>query len=89
MPRLLYCQQVIKEVLRLYPPIPIFPRVAAGEDVLPSGHQVVKDDVIFMSAYAMGRSDTVWDSPMTFDPEVCSRVPRHPFPFRLPVPLPS
>lgn len=69
MSRLPYCEQVIKEVLRLYPPIPIFPRVAAGDDVLPSGHQVVKNDVIFMSAYAMGRSDTVWDSPMTFDPE--------------------
>jgi len=70
MARLTYCEQVIKEVLRLYPPIPIFPRVAAGEDVLPSGHQVVANDVVFMSAYAMGRSDTVWDSPMTFDPEV-------------------
>ena len=32
--------QVIKEVLRLYPPIPIFPRTAAGHDTLPTGHKV-------------------------------------------------
>ena len=27
-------------MLRLYPPIPIFPRTAADYDILPSGHKV-------------------------------------------------
>mmetsp|Transcript_13427 Transcript_13427/g.18356 ORF Transcript_13427/g.18356 Transcript_13427/m.18356 type:complete len:596 (-) Transcript_13427:161-1948(-) len=67
--QLVYTQQVVKEVLRLYPPIPIFPRVAAGADTLPTGHQIVKNDVVFMSSYATGRSDYIWESPMTFDPE--------------------
>lgn len=30
----------MKEVLRLYPAIPVFPREAAADDVLPSGHPV-------------------------------------------------
>jgi hypothetical protein len=30
----------VKEVLRLYPAIPVFPREAAADDVLPSGHPV-------------------------------------------------
>eukprot|EP00240_Pyramimonas_obovata_P000733 CAMPEP_0118932954 /NCGR_PEP_ID=MMETSP1169-20130426/10801_1 /TAXON_ID=36882 /ORGANISM="Pyramimonas obovata, Strain CCMP722" /LENGTH=583 /DNA_ID=CAMNT_0006875663 /DNA_START=463 /DNA_END=2215 /DNA_ORIENTATION=+ len=68
-PHLVYCQQVVKEVLRLYPPIPIFPRVAADYDVLPTGHKVVPNEVVFMSAYAMGRSEHVWDGPMRFDPD--------------------
>mmetsp|Transcript_38457 Transcript_38457/g.46399 ORF Transcript_38457/g.46399 Transcript_38457/m.46399 type:complete len:587 (+) Transcript_38457:385-2145(+) len=68
MDKLVYCQQVVKEVLRLYPPIPVFPRVAAKEDTLPTGHKVIPNEVIFMSSYAMGRSDHVWEKPQTFDP---------------------
>jgi len=66
---LVYCEQVLKEVLRLYPPIPIFPRVAAREDVLPTGHRIEPNDVVFMSAYAMGRSEAIWEDPLRFDPE--------------------
>jgi len=69
MDQLVYCQQVIKEVLRLYPPIPIFPRTAAGHDTLPTGHKVVPNEVVFMSAYAMGRSAHVWQEPLRFDPD--------------------
>ena len=35
-----YTAQAVKEVLRLYPAIPIFPREAASADRLPSGHRV-------------------------------------------------
>lgn len=35
-------QACIKEVLRLYPAIPVFPREAAADDVLASGHPVNK-----------------------------------------------
>ena len=35
-----YTTQAVKEVLRLYPAIPIFPREAAAADRLPSGHRV-------------------------------------------------
>lgn len=37
-----YLSAVVKEVLRLYPAIPVFPRQAAAEDRLPSGHRVRK-----------------------------------------------
>ncbi len=38
--RLPYLEACVKEVLRLYPAIPMFPRVAASNDTLPSRHSV-------------------------------------------------
>jgi hypothetical protein len=35
-------QACIKEVMRLYPAIPVFPREAAADDLLPSQHPVSK-----------------------------------------------
>ena len=64
-----FTQAVVKEVLRLYPPIPIFPRCVKDADVLPTGHAVPAGDVIFMSAFAQGRSDAIWEDPMRFDPD--------------------
>ena len=37
---LVYLKQVVKEVLRLYPAIPMFPREASTDDILPTGHRV-------------------------------------------------
>jgi cytochrome P450 len=37
--------------------------------VLPSGHRVDAGDVIFMSSYALGRSERLWQDPLRFDPE--------------------
>jgi len=64
-----YVERVVKEALRLHPPISLFPRVAAADDVLPSGHEVKQGDTIMMSTYAMGRNPRIWDSPDEFDPE--------------------
>jgi len=33
-------QACVKEVLRLYPAIPVFPREAMADDTLPSGHPI-------------------------------------------------
>lgn len=53
----------------MYPPIPLFPRVAADADILPSGHAVKKGDVVFMSGYCLGRTPDLWDNPLEFRPE--------------------
>jgi len=67
--RLPYLEMVVKEVLRLYPAIPLFPRIAAEDDVLPTGHFVPAGDVVFQSGYAMGRSARLFPEPMEFKPE--------------------
>jgi len=64
-----YLRAVVKEVLRLYPAIPIFPREAMDADVLPSGDRVLAGDVVFMSSYALGRSPALWEDATTFNPD--------------------
>jgi len=64
-----YLQAAIKEVLRLYPAIPVFPREAAEDDQLPTGHPVSQGDVVFMSSYALGRAPSLWENPLEYNPE--------------------
>lgn len=44
--RLTYLGQTVKEVLRLYPAIPIFPREALADDQLPSGDRVCAGELV-------------------------------------------
>ena len=67
--RLTYTQHVIKEVLRIHPPIHMFPRLASESDVMPAGHKVEKGDLILLSTWAMGRNPRVWENPEAFDPD--------------------
>jgi cytochrome P450 len=67
--KLPYTQRVVKESLRKYAPINLFPRLAEGPDTLPSGHEVKEGDFILLSTYAMGRNPRVWEDPLKFDPD--------------------
>ena len=51
-----YTTQAVKEVLRLYPAIPIFPREAASADRLPSGHRVDAGEPSLVNKF----SESVW-----------------------------
>ncbi|CAI5482744.1 unnamed protein product [Closterium sp. Yama58-4] len=67
--RLAYTQMAVKETLRMYPPIPLFPREVAHTDRLPGGYELPGGDVVFMSTYAMGRNPVYWPEPLSFRPE--------------------
>jgi len=67
--KLPYTQRVVKESLRKYAPINLFPRLVEDRDVLPSGHEVRPGDFILLSSWAMGRNPRVWADPDAFDPD--------------------
>ena len=68
MRQLPYLDRVIKEALRLYPPIHLGSRIAAadipyGEFVIPAGTRVL------YSIYLAHRDPRYWPAPATFDPD--------------------
>ncbi len=60
--RLPLLSAVIKETLRLNPPVPVDPKVALADDVLPSGFQVKAGMVVEWHQWLMSRDPSVWGS---------------------------
>jgi cytochrome P450 len=65
---LVYHEQVIKESMRLYPPVALIDRVAT-QDTNIGDVAVKKGDFAFNLIYIMHRHKTLWDQPERFDPE--------------------
>ena len=81
LPKLVYMQQVVNEILRLYPAAYLFAREAIVDDVL-DGYPIPANTLIFISPYVGHRLPEYWPDPEGFDPvrftpeQVASR-PRH------------
>lgn len=59
--------QVLKESMRLYPPVPVMSRVAT-EAFQAGGVEFPKDCVILFPIYCIHRHSQLWDDPARFDP---------------------
>ena len=68
LPRLTYTRQVIDEVLRLRPAVPMIARVAQAADCIVDV-AVRPNDVVLPFLYGTHRHPVFWDHPDTFDPE--------------------
>lgn len=86
LPKLTYMQQVLNEVLRLYPAAYLFAREAVVDDLL-DGYRIPAHMMIFISPFVTHRDQKYWPEPERFDPErflpeQAARRPRHVyFPF--------
>jgi cytochrome P450 len=65
--RLQLTQQVVKEALRLYPPVPSITRHAAS-DVELGGLQIAAGTLINIPIFALHRHRNIWRDPDCFDP---------------------
>ncbi len=68
LPRLPYTNQVIKEAMRLYPPVWAFNREPI-EDTTIGGYRVSKGEMILVCTYAMHRLPKYFEQPERFLPE--------------------
>ena len=65
--RLALVQQVIKESMRIYPPVPLMSRQVVAETKL-DGHTVKVGTSLVMPIYAIHRHRKRWEDPDAFDP---------------------
>ena len=63
-----YTLQVIKEVLRLYPPAPVYVRDAVNDDIL-DGYAIPAGSAVMLSPYYTHRHPEFWENPQQFDPD--------------------
>ncbi|WP_255264055.1 cytochrome P450 [Peribacillus butanolivorans] len=66
--KLTYTQNIIRESLRIYPPVYIISR-EAEEDVEIGGHHFKKGDMFLLSPYVMQHKPEYFDNPDSFIPE--------------------
>jgi cytochrome P450 len=60
--------RVLKEAMRLYPPVPVITRVSI-EDAELGGKRLPKPTLIVIPMYAVHRHHLLWDDPDRFDPD--------------------
>jgi len=63
-----FTRRVLRESLRLNPPVPVTGRLSRLEDVL-GGYHVPKGSFMIASPYVVHRHPDVWERPERFDPE--------------------
>jgi len=77
-----YTEMVIKESMRLLPPVWVLNTRQANEDIDVNGFHFPKDKVVFLSPYANHRNPRYFEDPTRFDPERFSAereksIPKH------------
>nr|GEZ33875.1 flavone synthase II [Tanacetum cinerariifolium] len=66
-PKLPYMHAIIKESLRLHPPIPMVNREST-ENVTIHGYDIPAGTMIFVNTWSIGKNPEYWENPLEFNP---------------------
>ncbi|XP_065855057.1 cytochrome P450 76A1-like [Euphorbia lathyris] len=64
-----FLQAIVKETLRLHPPIPFLVPRKAIQDTNFMGYNIPQNTQVLVNTWAIGRDSEVWDDPLCFKPE--------------------
>nr|AMZ03382.1 cytochrome P450 CYP71D379 [Plectranthus barbatus] len=70
-----YLKQVIREALRLHPPVPVLPRAAREEREI-NGYKIPAKVKVLVNNWGMQRDPKYWTNPEKFEPERFERSPK-------------
>ncbi|KAG0171863.1 hypothetical protein DFQ28_000202 [Apophysomyces sp. BC1034] len=64
-----YMHQVLKETLRLYPPVRMLGKYCKKDCIVPGGYRIKEGTAVAVNVYAMHHNEKIYPEPLRWDPD--------------------